>query len=190
MTESAIRAILQLRNAAPRSEWCLSDDEADSDHYEITAVTDNGGGCMIASDVYPASSARFIVAAYNDMPRLCDAALYALELERIVHDIQRGEAADLIAEARRRGRGEMADALLMHSAVVTTGTIRLASRYLPPLPAEPPTNRELRERCETLEAENARLRAGLQKVATAVTADGWAGTAVREALAFAREAAV
>jgi hypothetical protein len=108
--------------------------------------------------------AEFIVAARNNAERLCDAALYALELERIVHDIQRGEAADLIAEARRLGREEAIRRCMKGHEAAADEFVGLISKDLPPLPAEPPTNYELRERCERLEKENARLRESVRGV--------------------------
>ncbi len=187
MTEAeikAFRALLDETTAAPWRPWGANPDDPDIEHPGIEADRGGGGeGVAVVLFGYGAgddggvrgetpeaayANARFIAAARNVAARLCDAALYALEFERVVHDIQRGEAADLIAEARRQGREEVIDLLAASEVRDDQGLLANLPAYvrgnLPSLPAEPPTNHELRTRAAALEAENARLREALERI--------------------------
>jgi hypothetical protein len=114
MTEAEVKAFRALAEAdsLPEGPWSVNRTGDDYDDYEVRHP--NGLVCNWLSY----EEAHFIAAARNNAERICDAALYALELERVVHDIQRGEAADLIAEARRQGRDEMLDTIRPYVTVI------------------------------------------------------------------------
>jgi hypothetical protein len=164
MTEEEVKAFRALADAdqLPAGPWTVLRVGNDFDDYEVRHP--NGLVC----DWLSYEESHFIAAARNNAARLCDAALYALELEGLMHDAVQGNVpAALLADARRLEREEVIYEFVREvnaNDYIGSVDITRVCRRLPPLPDEPPTSRELRERAAMLEAENARLREGLKAV--------------------------
>lgn len=176
MTEAEVKTFRALADAATEGPWGRRIDCELQHSYSVAYGTDGTVAQRLRRD-----NAEFVAAARNTAERLCDALLAAwaerAELEGYVHDFARDAVpAAMLAEAQGRGREE-ACREIWEQAPGQYGDYERWRKYrirnLPPLPAESPTARELRERAAMLEAENARLREVLKLISCGVHLAGY-----------------
>lgn len=146
MTQDEIDALERLHRATykPHHRWHWKG-HVDGDEDGPNEI-DSENGANVASGVYKAN-ADFIVHVRNNIDRIIVVMRYALQLEGMMHDAAQGNVpASLLADARRLGREEMLEAVANQVTLSDYDRGGIDMR-LPPL-IEPPTNKELRERCE------------------------------------------
>lgn len=149
MTKDEIDELERMHRATykPHHRWKWMG-YVDGDEPDVSNDIEGENGVRVASDVYQ-TNADVIVHVRNNMERIIAAMRYALQLEGLMHDAVQGNVpATLLADARRLGREEMREFLKGYiDDIYMRNADHAMKDQLPPL-TEPPTNHELRQRCE------------------------------------------
>ena len=171
MDEKRLAEIKGRLTASPPLPWIIEEIPADAAGYgpwfRILTGSESVLDRTTCERMYR-HEAEFIAHARTDVPDLVAEVEKqrecVAELEAIAHDAAEGVVpAALLAEARRQEREALLAAAVKDTRL-SPFDISVFRMQLPPLPAESPTARELRERAAVLEKDNARLREALEAI--------------------------